>query len=100
VAHEDRRDGGWLGLVLLGWGLLVAPLLHGFGHDADNHHHRPAAPAQHGQGSLEHGLVAAIAPTPQTEWRPLLMAMVEQVPLVPVRPALKPRWVPLRGQAP
>ncbi len=49
-------------MLLLGWGLVVAPVVHllvthaatpeGHGH---SHGPVPAAPNQHGQGSLEHG---------------------------------------------
>ena len=53
-----------LGLVVLAWGLLLAPLTHASAHGRDGHGHShgaPASPGQHGAGSLEHLLAVACA---------------------------------------
>ncbi|MCU0700598.1 MAG: hypothetical protein MUC96_29160 [Myxococcaceae bacterium] len=55
MTRADRRDLGWLGLMLLLFGLVLAPLLHREGHD-HAHHHGSDVPADvpHGAGSVEH----------------------------------------------
>ncbi len=62
--RSDRRELAVLGLVVLAWGLLVAPLTHAWTHARDGHGHShgvPASASQHGAGSLEHLLVVACA---------------------------------------
>lgn len=70
--RRDRRELAFLGALLLGWALVLAPVVHVLvGHaarHAHGHSHGPAQPddAPHGQGSLEHGsaLVHATAAAP------------------------------------
>lgn len=75
-AQRDRFELGVLGLMLLAWGLLVAPALHAIthAHGHPHHHSAPTAPtapdAPHGAGSVEH-LLALATPgtaTPQVVW--------------------------------
>lgn len=89
-----------LGLVVLGWGLLVAPLLHRetHAHGATHSHGAPSkqpskqAPVdQHGAGSLEHGSFA-LAGAPA-----LPIAVVVQLAST-VTPALAPE-APWRAPA-
>ncbi|MDX2009643.1 MAG: hypothetical protein SFW67_05615 [Myxococcaceae bacterium] len=65
MTRADRRDLGWLGLMLLLFGLVVAPLLHREGH-GHAHQHGSDVPARgtHGAGSVEHldALVQLAAP--------------------------------------
>ncbi len=65
LARSDRREWAVLGLVALGWCLLVAPVLHRQTHlEGTKHSH--GAPAQsersHGEGSFEHQLAVFVAP--------------------------------------
>jgi hypothetical protein len=65
LARSDRREWAVLGLVALGWCLLVAPLLHRQTH-VEGTKHTHGAPAQsernHGEGSFEHQLAVFVAP--------------------------------------
>lgn len=66
VRCADRRELAVLGLVVLGWGLLVSPLLHRetHAHGATHSHGAPSKQApveRHGAGSLEHGSFALAA---------------------------------------
>lgn len=74
-----------LGLVVLAWGLLVAPLAHASTHARSGHRHEHSAPAsseQHGAGSLEHLLVlACAAPTAPDLTRVSMVLTVAEVAL-------------------
>lgn len=61
--RTDRREWAALGLIALGWALLVAPVLHRETHaHGTQHSHGPAAPGtQHGAGSLEHQALAFLS---------------------------------------
>lgn len=65
LSQRDRREWAVLGLVALGWCLLVAPLLHRQTH-VEGTQHTHGAPAQsertHGDGSFEHQLAVFLAP--------------------------------------
>lgn len=65
LARSDRREWAVLGLVALGWCLLVAPFLHRQTH-VEGRKHSHSVPAQpertHGQGSFEHQLAVFTAP--------------------------------------
>lgn len=65
MTRRDRRDGAWLGLMLLAFGLLVAPLLHGIDH-GHSHSHGPSQ-SSHGAGSLEHQSLAFASPAEVVE---------------------------------
>lgn len=65
MKRADRRELAVLGLVVLGWGLLVSPLLHRDAHAHGVAHthgpsgkHVPVSNEQHGADSLEHQAVA------------------------------------------
>lgn len=71
--RRDRFELGVLGLMLLAWGLLVAPALHALthAHGHPHHHSVPTAPGlPHGAGSVEHLLALATTGTvtPQVFW--------------------------------
>ncbi len=64
LARSDRREWAVLGLVALGWCLLVAPVLHRQTHvEGTKHSHGvPAQPQRsHGEGSFEHQLAVFVA---------------------------------------
>ena len=67
-SRADRREWAVLGLVALGWCLLVAPALHRETH-AEGRKHSHGVPSQqqqqqrnHGEGSFEHQLAVFVAP--------------------------------------
>lgn len=66
MSRADRRDLGLLALLVLAFGLVVAPLLHLVAHaGAGHHHHGPVTPSAddaHGAGALEHQAAAFTAP--------------------------------------
>ena len=65
LARTDRREWAVLGLVALGWCLLVAPVLHRQTHvEGTKHSHGAPAPSErsHGEGSFEHQLAVFVAP--------------------------------------
>jgi hypothetical protein len=100
IRRDDRRELGILGLVVLGWGLVAAPLVHVglvhgggslgaaaalLGHGAarvpvkpSGHGHSHGAPANgaaHGAGALEHGLATFDAPAHAVALIALLLAL-------------------------
>lgn len=81
VIRRDRRDLALLGLLVLAFGLVVAPLLHRFEHgDGHAHRHGSSAPddSRHGEGSLEHQLASFTAPSLAVE--PIFFAVAIAVP--------------------
>lgn len=97
----DQRDAAFLGLVVLAFGLVVAPLLHRAAHHHD-HHHGPVSPvdSSHGRGALEHQLASFTAP-PQAAG-PVFFAVAVAVPEPRVERAvaLAPRWRDEQPQGP
>jgi hypothetical protein len=88
LTRKDRRDLSVLGLVLLAWGLLVAPLLHSLTHAHGHAHSHAGLPtkAPHGTGSVEH-LLALASPAPAlpevTRVQVLLALASEVEPVAP-----------------
>jgi hypothetical protein len=112
---RDRRDLACLGLVVLVYGLALAPVLHaavGHGHahsrshahaalDARGHERQPALGAvghQHPAGSVEHLLALAVARVevraPAVRWTPLRWEVFRGplwLPGEPPRPTAMPQ---------
>ncbi|MFZ5439284.1 MAG: hypothetical protein ACOZQL_04705 [Myxococcota bacterium] len=90
LARRDRREWAVLGLVLLAWGLLVAPLVHRESHaHGHRHSHGPTQPSSpHGAASLEHQALSFVegpaTPTP-IFLASLLVVRPELVPQTPER---------------
>lgn len=104
-SRADRREWAVLGLVALGWCLLVAPVLHRETHaEGTKHSHGAPAPSQqqgnHGEGSFEHQLAVFVAPpaAPSVfgEFTALAMLQVE----VPDSPFAAPQRLVAQAQAP
>lgn len=81
-SRRDRVELSVLGLVLLAWGLLVAPVLHSFAH-AHGHEHVHAS-AQ----NLEHHAVAFVDAPPQVELQAEWLLVSRERPPAPVAPQL------------
>ena len=85
-----------LGLVVLAWGLLVAPVTHAFRHARDGQGHSHGAlptSEEHGGGSVEHLLaVATAAAAPLELVRVSTLVVLEEVarPLTPALVARNP----------
>lgn len=84
--RRDRKELAFLGALLLGWGLVLAPLAHQLTHATDHghgHSHGPAVPdgAPHGQGALEHG--RAVLQTGPSVPVLLLLLVAMAVPAAP-----------------
>ena len=100
--RRDHREWALLGLLALSWALLVAPVLHREAHAHGDHGHRhgPTAPLKHGEGSLEHQLLAWVdAPAvvmPSGVWVPV----VRKVERVPGAPDVGQRFSVARPQGP
>ena len=95
-SRRDRVELSVLGLVVLAWGLLIAPLAHSFTH-AHGHRHTHGVPSKgaHAEpGSIEH-LLAVATQTPRVEApvRPGAVIALAQFAL-PSAPALN-RWTPV-----
>ena len=84
TVRRDRKELAFLGALLLGWGLVVAPVVHQLLTHAHGHAHAhgPAVPdeAPHGQGTLEHG--AAVLHTGPVAPALLLVLVALAVPAV------------------
>ncbi len=103
VTRSDRRDAAFLGLLVLAFGLVVAPLLHRFEHgDGHAHHHGSTPPeeARHGEGSLEHQLASFTAPSLAVE--PVFFAVALNQPRAHQQrgPHLNARWTVEQPQGP
>lgn len=85
LARSDRREWAVLGLVALGWCLLVAPVLHRETHA----HGTPHTHQQH--ANFEHQSIAFVAPVDQVEVPGVWLALA-----APVEAA--PRAVTVRSQ--
>ncbi|MBM4781405.1 MAG: hypothetical protein GQE15_27300 [Archangiaceae bacterium] len=98
MTRRDRRDAAWLGLVLLAFGLLIAPLLHGVDH-GHSHSHGPAQ-SRHGAGSLEHQSLAFSSPAAIVE--PTFFAVALGTPQATSRHAVdvSARWTAEQPQGP
>ncbi len=101
MTRADRRDLGWLGLMLLLFGLVLAPLLHRLGH-GHTHAHGPTTPAKapHGAGSLEH--LDALGHEAPALQEPTLVALHVSCaqPSLPGAPRLKARLAVACPQGP
>jgi hypothetical protein len=59
--RRDRWELAFLGLVVLAWGLLVAPIVHSFEHGHRHTHGLPSDPSRHaGEGTVEHLLAIGV----------------------------------------
>ena len=110
MIRHDRKELSFLAALVLGWGLLAAPLVHlltahaphpaslgaarslplsaeGHGH---SHGPGPQAPGQHGQGSLEHGAALFNAPAAVPSLVLVLVALAAVAPSQPGSPSLAP----------
>jgi hypothetical protein len=100
VTRRDRSDAGWLALLLLAFGLVVAPLLHSLRH-AHGHSHGPATPtAPHGAGSLEHQALAFTAAPGVSAPTFFAVALSTPALVTPAVPALHARWTTAKPQGP
>jgi len=103
VIRSDRRDAAFLGLLLLAFGLVVAPLLHRVEHgDGHSHHHGSSTPdeSRHGEGSLEHQLASFTAPSLTVE--PIFFAVALAKPRAHQQraPNASDRWTAEQPQGP
>lgn len=104
VTRRDRRDLALLGLLLLAFGLVVAPLLHRFEHGDGHahHHHGSSTPddSRHGEGSLEHQLASFTAPALAVE--PVFFAVALAAPRAAHQrsPDTTARWTAEQPQGP
>ncbi len=101
---SDRREWAFLGLLVLGWGLVLGPTLHrAFTHASgeEHSHHHPGAPtAPHGEGSLEHGK-AVFADAPVALTVALFVVAVSVVAVeVPLTPSLTAQYRTEQPQGP
>jgi hypothetical protein len=102
-SRADRREWAVLGLVALGWCLLVAPVLHRETH-VEGRKHSHGAPAQqeknHGEGSFEHQLAVFVAPAAAPsvfgDFTALALLQVE----APDSPFAAPQRLVAQSQAP
>jgi hypothetical protein len=103
-SRADRREWAVLGLVALGWCLLVAPALHRETH-AEGRKHSHGVPSQqqqrnHGEGSFEHQLAVFVAPASAPsvfgEFTALALLQVD----APESPFAAPQRSVAQGQAP
>ncbi|MEW6431263.1 MAG: hypothetical protein AB1730_07110 [Myxococcota bacterium] len=100
--RRDRFELAVLGLVALGWGLVLAPVLHAVehAHGHAHHHGAPASQPRHGDGSVEHQQAVFLdppaAPVLGASWRPL--PRVE--PARPDAPDIAPAFRPEQPQGP
>lgn len=101
-SRRDRFELAVLGLVTLGWALVVAPALHTVEHVHGHRHHHgaPSDSSHHGDGSVEHQHALFVdppaAPVLVAQWRPL--ARVEA--LRPEAPSLAASFRPEQPQGP
>jgi len=101
--RRDRVELSVLGLLVLGWALVFAPVLHALAH-AHGHTHQHGAPSStpvpHGAGSVEHQRAlfvdAAPAPVLLAAWQPLDVAR----PPEPDAPFTAARLLPEQPQGP
>ncbi len=102
MTRSERKDAAFLGLLLLAFGLVVAPLLHRFEHDDGHHHHGSTTPdeSRHGEGALEHQLASFTAPALAVE--PVFFAVALTHPRVDQQaaPQLGARWTVEQPQGP
>jgi hypothetical protein len=76
-SRRDRVELSILGLVILGWALVVSPVLHAVEHGHAHAHGAPSpAPASHGAGSVEHAKAvfqsSPAVPVVVALWQPLV----------------------------
>lgn len=84
--------------MLLAFGLLIAPLLHGIDH-GHSHSHGPAQ-ARHGDGSLEHQSLAFASPAVVVEPTFFAVALGAPASLAARSPELSLRWSVEQPQGP
>jgi hypothetical protein len=95
-SRRDRVELGVLGLVVLAWGLLVAPLVHSFTH-AHGHRHTHGVPSKgaHAEpGTVEHLLAVATETPPAVD--PIRIGVLLTLAELqePLAPSLS-RWNPV-----
>lgn len=100
-SRRDRRELAALGLVVLAWGLLVAPLAHATSHAQKHQHVHGASRSvrnqssdqpsdQHGAGTVEHLLALATQAPPVPELQRVL-TIRELAPFAqPASPSIEP----------
>ncbi len=86
LARRDRREWAVLGLVALGWCLLIAPVLH-----RETHAHGTPHSHQQGSGNFEHQSIAFVAPVDVVDVPGVWVAVAEVGDVAPLA-------VELRGQ--
>ncbi|MCC6336887.1 MAG: hypothetical protein IT380_23210 [Myxococcales bacterium] len=102
-SRRDRVELSVLGLLALGWALVISPVLHAVEH-SHGHAHSHGAPAPrpgaHGEGSVEHGKAvfqsAPAMPVLVAVWQPL----ERTESLAPEAPSLASSFRPEQPQGP
>lgn len=107
VKRADRKELAVLGLVVLGWGLLVGPLLHRetHSHGVAHSHGTPAkkqtpASDQHGVGSVEHQAVAFTSAPAAPALALVLLPLQSSQQLAPFAPSVSAQRRVEQSQAP
>jgi hypothetical protein len=104
VTCRDRRDLALLGLLVLAFGLVVAPLLHRFEHRGGHAHHRHGSSmpddSRHGEGSLEHQLASFTTPSVAVEPVFFAVALNQPQPHQQRAPSTSARWTAEQPQGP
>lgn len=103
-SRRDRVELSVLGLLVLGWALVVAPLVHTVEHAHGHAHHHGAPakgePATHGVGSAEHLQAVVSGPAAM----PVVVAVWQPLPRVefasPEAPTLRPAFRRAQPQGP
>lgn len=103
--RRDRVELAVLGLVALGWALVLAPVLHAVEHAHGHAHHHGAPahappPGHHADGSVEHQQALFVdppaAPVLVATWQPLPRPQ----PAAPEPPTLAAHFRPEQPQGP
>lgn len=102
MTRSDRRDAAFLGLLVLAFGLVVAPLLHRFEHGHGHHHHGSSTPdeSRHGEGALEHQLASFTAPSLAVEPVFFAVALTQPRARQPRATHVNARWTVEQPQGP
>lgn len=101
LTPRDRRDAGWLVLLVMSFGLVIAPVLHSVSH-AHGHQHGPVEQpdAPHGADSLEHQQLALLTGPEHLAVRRFAVALIEVPAFEQQAPVGERRFAPEQSQAP
>lgn len=99
VRREDRRDFGYLALMALVFGLVLAPILHRANHE-HGHQHPGSTPTSHAGGSLEHQLLSVQRPAEPVSPSFFAIALVDPPRSRPSDPAIATAWPTEQPQGP